>query len=117
MMLGAAGSGCFTWAVVSFHGPFQGLSAFAAVRVAGPHPDLVLGVVFEVVQRMRGCSRMGVAVFLRVGRVLVSAPWPSSRGSPSVRRVALQAGQPAEHEPASFVVGGGKNFDGARFRC
>ena len=29
MKLGAAGSGCLTWAVVSVHGPFQGLAAFS----------------------------------------------------------------------------------------
>ena len=28
-MVGAAGSGSFTWAVVSVHGPFQGLAAWS----------------------------------------------------------------------------------------
>ena len=105
------GSGSLTWAVVSVHGPFHGLSAFSPSRVACPYPDVVVGVVLEVRQGMGGRGGMGVAGFRRVGRVVLGALGPvdvvvGGRG------VWSRWGFPREQELAGVVVGGREGFNG-----
>ena len=86
-----------------------------AVAVARPYPDVVLSVILEADQGMRGRVRVGVASFRRVGGIVLGALGPVEV---VVRGVGVWCswGCPGEQELASGVVSGRDGVDGSCWR-